>query len=689
MTDFPLSASDARQVDQTCDCFEAAWKAGTRPMPESYLGTANEYVRPILLRQLLLLDWDYRRRMGDNPASADYQGRFPDDSALIEDINQEMSAVPVSRQVGSDDHDPSRQSWFDGREKNIQEPIGASRYELLEEIGQGGIGVVFRGRDRFLGREVAVKVLREAYQDKQDARNRFVGEARVGSRLQHPAIVPVYELGWFDDRRPFITMKLVDGHTLAALLKERLDPGQDSPRFLGVFEQVCQAIAYAHVQSVVHRDLKPANIMVGAFGEVQVMDWGFARILDDRLTGPGPGSTEHEGSGSSETRPIVGQDGKTLSGAMMGTPAYMPPEQARGETADIDRRADVFALGAILCEILTGRPPYVGSDAEEICRQAAEGDLREAHARLDSSQVDEALRELAKRCIAAACGDRPSDAGVVAKDLTSYFASTQERLRQIQLAGAAAEARAAAAQAKATAELRARRLTLALAAALLCGVAITAWQAVVATRAKQEALASATKEKESRETAEVKDAETTAVLDFVQDRVLAAARPVSWPGGLGYDVTLRRALKVAQETVGKSLANEPLVEARVRSTLGVSFMALGEWEVASEQFLRTHALYTANLGPDNPETLRSMKNLATSYVYLGRINEGLDLYQETLALQKMILGPAHVETLRTMNYLANCYDELHRYEEALKLHNETLALGLPTSGPSMPARLTA
>ena len=156
---------------------------------------------------------------------------------------------------------------------------GSARYELLREVGHGGAGVVFRGRDRFLGRELAVKVLREVYRDTPEVRRRFIEEARIGSQLQHPAIVPVYELGWFDDRRPYFTMKLVEGRTLAALLKDRADPGQDLTRLLGILEQVCQAMAYAHARRVVHRDLKPANIMVGAFGEVQVMDWGFAKVL--------------------------------------------------------------------------------------------------------------------------------------------------------------------------------------------------------------------------------------------------------------------------------------------------------------------------------------------------------------------------------------------------------------------------
>src|SRR5262249_30014892 len=156
------------------------------------------------------------------------------------------------------------------------------------------------------------------------------------------------------------TMKLVEGRTLAALLKERADPTRDLPHFLTIFQQVCQAVAYAHKQGVIHRDLKPANVMVGAFGEVQVMDWGLAKALD---RGRGRPAAESEGMAAADGQAGSGGDPRlmTQAGAVLGTYAYMAPEQARGEVEGLDERCDVFGLGAILCEILTGRPPFTGA----------------------------------------------------------------------------------------------------------------------------------------------------------------------------------------------------------------------------------------------------------------------------------------------------------------------------------------
>ena len=300
--------------------------------------------RPALLRQLLLLDWDYRRRAGDDPSTGDYQTHFPGDATLIGEVGREINESPDSTCIERVQlHAPTNSGTGAADFGSVDEPCrqgsGPDRYDLLQEVGHGGIGVVFRGRDRHLGRELAVKALRENYRDRPDARRRFVAEARVGSRLQHPAIVPVYELGWFDDRRPYITMKLVEGHTLAALLQGRADAATDLPRWLGIFAQVCQAIAYAHSQGVIHRDLKPANVMVGAFGEVQVMDWGFAKQADKEA-----GRHGDQEKGEASVSCCHCHPGATTRVVLMGTPAYMP--RTIWENRRDRSRADAFALGA-------------------------------------------------------------------------------------------------------------------------------------------------------------------------------------------------------------------------------------------------------------------------------------------------------------------------------------------------------
>ena len=343
------------------------------------------------------------------------------------------------------------------RPSSPEMPADNGRYQIVGEIGRGGMGAVFKGRDPDLGRDLAVKVLREEYHDDPEMTRRFVEEAQIGGQLQHPGIVPVYELGSFGDRRPYFTMKLVKGRTLAALLKERTDPARDLPRFLGIFEQVCQPMAYAHARGVIHRDLKPSNVMVGAFGEVQVMDWGLAKVLP-------------QGGAADESRPplddteisvihtvITGSAaGESQPGSVLGTPAYMSPEQARGDMKAIDERADVFGLGSILCEILTGQPAYAGSTSRANLRMAMHGETADALRRLEGCGTDAELIGLAGACLAVEPHNRPRQAGEIVRGLIAYMAGVQERLRAAELARAAEAARADEARATAAAAEQAR-----------------------------------------------------------------------------------------------------------------------------------------------------------------------------------------------------------------------------------------
>jgi serine/threonine-protein kinase len=356
------------------------------------------------------------------------------------------------------------------------------------------MGVIYRATDTTLGREVAVKVLLDTFASDSGTARRFDGEARITAQLQHPAIPPVHDCGNLPDGRPFLAMKLIKGRTLEELLRECSDTVADRARFLAVFEQVCQALAYAHAHEVIHRDLKPANVMVGAFGEVQVMDWGLAKVLTEAAV-PATGHGDL-GETLAETRIRGSDDGGsnglyTRAGSILGTLAYMPPEQAAGEVGTVDPRSDVFGLGAMLAAILTGQPPYIGTDAEAVRVMAIRGDVAACLARLDHCGAELELVELCKHCLAFKPTDRPRDAGAVAARLTAYLSGVQERLRSTELARATESARAeeaqrtaVAAQARAAAERRAGRLFVALAVLLFitAGLVVAGWRWVEVER---------------------------------------------------------------------------------------------------------------------------------------------------------------------------------------------------------------
>jgi serine/threonine-protein kinase len=348
--------------------------------------------------------------------------------------------------------------------------FGRVSYQLLGEIARGGMGVVVRGHDPDLGRDVAVKILHRELSNRPEIVRRFVEEAQIGGQLQHPGIVPVYELGLTADERPYFTMKLVNGRTLAALLAERRDKDADRRRHLGVFEAVCQTLAYAHSRGVIHRDLKPANVMVGAFGEVQVVDWGLAKVLHH-----GGVADEQRAQASHAARIATVRSGpkksttESAAGAVMGTPAYMSPEQARGDVEQLDERSDVFGLGAILCEILTGAPPYPGR-YELALTHAGRGEMSDLLARLDACGADADLVLLCRDCLRPVPADRPRNAQVLGERLHAYLMSVEERARRAQVESARTQVRLEA-------ERKARKLTLALTLSVLAGVGGYAWMA--------------------------------------------------------------------------------------------------------------------------------------------------------------------------------------------------------------------
>jgi eukaryotic-like serine/threonine-protein kinase len=387
----------------------------------------------------------------------------PASSSVVALLGESLGGIPAVLLRDSDaDPDPRPGPLLKPSSAEMPDrDLRSARLQLFGEIARGGMGAVLKGRDSDLGRDLAVKVLLEKHRDDPDLIRRFVEEAQIGGQLQHPGVVPVYELGSFGDRRPYFAMKLVKGQTLAELLSARSAAAHDLPRFLSVYASVAQTMAYAHTRGVIHRDLKPSNVMVGSFGEVQVMDWGLAKVLP---RGGVVDDAKARKERPQETVIATARSGSDTdhshAGSVMGTPSYMAPEQARGEIDRMDERADVFALGSILCEILTGTAAFTGHPSGEIIRKAAKGDTADALSRLAGCGAEIELISLSTDCLAVDPEGRPRDANVVAKRMTAYQAGVQERVQ-------GAERERAVAVARAIEERRRRKVQLALAASLL------------------------------------------------------------------------------------------------------------------------------------------------------------------------------------------------------------------------------
>jgi serine/threonine protein kinase len=555
-------------------------------------------------------------------------------------------------------------------------------YKLLEQIGEGGFGVVFMAEQQQpLRRKVALKVLKPGM-DTHQVVARFEAERQALALMDHPNIAHVFDGGQTASGRPYFVMELVKGVPIT----DYCDQNQLTPKErLELFGSVCQAVQHAHHKGIIHRDLKPSNVLVtlqdGA-ALVKVIDFGIAKALGQQLT-----------------------DKTLFTGfaQLVGTPLYMSPEQAALSNVDVDTRSDVYSLGVLLYELLTGTTPFdekrlLKAGYDELRRIIREEEPPRPSTKLSTSEQLAAIaacrklepKKLTKlvhgeldwmvmKCLEKERGRRYETANSLATDIQRYLAdepvlagppSASYRLRKLVRRNKGLVAAA----------------TVVL-VALMGGMVGTTWGLVRAERAWQAESQRAEAERHAKQKALKREAETKAVLEFVEKKVFAAARPKDQEGGQGYDVKLADAVKAALPYVDKSFTDQPLVEARLRMTMGSSFMYLGDARTASEQFQAARQLYTKHLGPDHPDTLTSMNNLAISYAAAGRTQEALKLHKETLQLMKAKLGPDHPDTLGSMNNLANSYDEVGRTQEALKLREETLQLRKATLGPDHPDTL--
>lgn len=605
------------------------------------------------------------------------------------------------------------------------ERIDAGKYTVHGELGCGGVGTVHRGHDQDLGRDVAMKFLHEKYTANPVILQRFVEEAQIGGQLQHPGIVPVYDLGMVDGR-PFFAMKLVKGQTLAKKLAERESPSDDRGSFLAIFEDICQTVAYAHERGVVHRDLKPANIMIGSFGEVQVVDWGMGKVM--RSGGVDDEKFEAKDEPQLSIIETVRSDGhgtQSIIGSVMGTPSYMPPEQARGDVDAMDERSDVFALGAILCEILTGQPPYVG-DFDEIISMAAMAKLDDAHARLAQCNGEPEMVELVTRCLMPAPVARPRSAKVVAKIVHDHLAAVESRVHEARVETAEAKVRAASLK-------RTQTLGIGLIGVIAAGffVSLFFWRAAD-TAATNENIAKLAAEASAQlaqdhellavEQTEIATRELARALE-IKGLITEMLQSVTPEQAQGADITLLRGiLDMTSKRLADDVIEDELVAAELHALTGDVYHVLGLYPEAEVHLpvvleIRQRALgkehtYTlnsainlANLyssqarypeaemllletleiltrvqGEENRSTLAGMSSLAALFLLQGRYAEAELLLLKTLKIQKRVLSEEHPRTLDNMSDLASIYIQQGRYAEAEPISLQTRAIQMRLLG---------
>ncbi len=389
-------------------------------------GTGDRFVSA----ERVLEEYLVNRERGERVEFESLVRAHPQLEAELREMHAAAIEVDGALRIGRTEHAAEQACVAD-----ILKQIGArsdldKRYTLEGEVGKGGMGVVYRVRDTKLDRPLAMKVIlgqadvvRTGKTPPIPARQltRFVNEAKITSQLDHPGIVPVHEVGVDAAGRAFFTMKLVKGITLAEVFERRIanDPEWSIPRVLGVIQRVCEAMAFAHERGVIHRDLKPHNVMVGDFGEVYVMDWGLARRTSEAHDVGAAHGVETADAVIDEQ--LSEELTLTRDGSVIGTPSYMSPEQARGEIAAMGPQSDVYAIGAMLYQLIAGTPPYVrkGEKAlgsEILARVASSGPQR-----LESRSTPPELVAICEKAMRHERADRYANVRELSADLQRFL----------------------------------------------------------------------------------------------------------------------------------------------------------------------------------------------------------------------------------------------------------------------------
>ena len=581
-------------------------------------------------------------------------------------------------------------------------PATFGPYRIVRVLGEGGMGTVYEAEQGHPRRRVALKVIKPGLSSPELLR-RFELESQALGRLQHPGIAQIYEAGTAQTAfgaQPYFAMEFIEGHSLLEFAHEH---DLDARRRLKLIAHVCEAVHHAHQRGIIHRDLKPRNILVTQAGQAKILDFGVARVTDSESR-----ATQH-----------------TDLGQLIGTLAYMSPEQVLADPLELDIRSDVYALGVVAFELLSGQLPYTVNrklheavqtirdeeptrlsslnrvyrgDIETIVAKALEKDKTRRYASAADLAADiwryiddepivarpastaYQLQKLARKHKALVAGV----ASVFIVLIAGIVASTWQASRAMRAERSAVLQRDRAVTAEETARLeRDRAAAAGLTAAMERDRALSAEQA--ATRDRNRAMA-------EQRRADAEAANAKAISEFLQGDLLAQAavsaqaRPDTKADP---DLKVRTALDRAAVRIENKFDRQPLVEASIRQTIGDTYKALGLYPEAERQLARALVLQTGLLAAEHPDRLRTMNNLGEVYWNQGKYDQAKPLFTAALDTRRRVLGEAHQDTLATMNNMAALYWSQGQYEQAEPLFTKALEVMRRVLGDEHPDTLGA
>lgn len=521
-------------------------------------------------------------------------------------------------------------------------------YELLEEIARGGMGVVYRARQKSLNRPVAIKMILGGHLANAAEMTRFRAEAETAAQLQHPNIVAIHEVGEHAGQ-PFFSMEFVRGVNLAQLVRDEPLPSRKTASYL---KTIAEAVQYAHSRGVLHRDLKPSNILIDDSGQPRITDFGLAKRFSTSVGTLSTASQSESGEAGDAVERVPTHE-LTQTGQVLGSPSFIPPEQAAGQKDQIGPASDVYSLGGILYHCLTARPPFVAESLTQTLRMVAE--TEPVSPRLLNAGVPRDLETICLKCLEKDPSRRYPSAQTLADDLNRFLHNEPIDARPVGLV------------------LKVHRWCVRNKPLAILGTAILALLLVVAIGSPIAAI----RINRERLLAETESSKSELVAKFLQD-MLAGINPDQ---NRGRDTTfLREILERSVQRISVEFTNHTEVQAQLENTIGIVYAGLGEPQKAERLHTRALATRQSLHGRQHPAVAESLYWLGADCWEQGRASEAERLIGEALEIRRKFFGSENEDVAHTLNLLALVLVDLAKWTDAEAATREGMAIKVKLTG---------